>query len=205
MKRRWTRARVAWLIGGLAVLVGGYIVLKWLGLDANAIAAVASAAAALAAFGSASQSSAAARDAIRALSWSAKPVMNVDGSIPPVSEHHLAYIQNDSIYPVDSATVRWTLRDGRTGESTFGKLHGRRTPRGNIYVAGDMGVHYDPIDLGEFSPTSGHDKFEIEYRGANGPTTWRTVILLSYAAQTNPDGTVSYSIGKERLSDDEIH
>ncbi len=206
MKLRWTLV----IIGILAVLVLGYIGLDVAHLDANLITALVTALAAAFAGWSAYLSSRAARettqtarDAVRALSWATKPIMNVGTSLPGLSDHHLVYIQNDSLHPVSTSTVRWTLADGRTGERTFGWLKGRTNPKSSIIVAGAWGVHYDPIDFGDFHTNSGQDKYEIDYRGASGPTTWRTILVVTYYPQPGGDRK-SFAIGTERISDTEL-
>lgn len=204
MKRR-TRAWWVWVSVGLVVIAGGYALLKWAGLDANAIAAVASTGAAIAAFASARESSTTARDAVRALSWGAKPLVNVEVSIPGLSEHHLAYVQNESMHPIAEAVVRWTLQDGNTGQRSYKWLRGRDIPLSNVRRIGDMGVHYPPIDHGEFVPPGqGHDTYEVDYRGANGPTMWRAIIHVHYQAHPGADGTTVYSVRSERVSDTEL-
>lgn len=197
----------------VAVLVAGYVLIENAHLDANLITALVTALAAAFAGWSAFLSSRAARettqtarDALRALSWATKPVIGVDNTTKNVDPHYLVYIQNDSMNAIETASVRWRLRDGRTGERTFGKLAGRNSPKNvSVYVLGAWGVHYEPIDLGDYLATPGDDTFTIEYRGAYGPTTWRTTFTVTWVPERGPNGEVLYGTRTKRISDIELH
>ena len=173
MKRWWARRRktVLVVIGSLAVLIVGSLLLKWIGLDANAFAAVASALAAIAAFASARESSDTARQAIRALAWATKPVLRVRLFNYQQGDQPTLIIENISMYPVARATVRWKMRDGSRGQR---EIPGIEALKGPFDVGNETRLALnDRVQLPQLYGTDGTDLVTIDYWGPNGPVGWR--------------------------------
>ncbi|MEV8214997.1 hypothetical protein [Leifsonia sp. NPDC077715] len=202
MKRWWERRwrTVLIVILALALIVVGSLLLKWLGLDSNAFAAVASALAAIAAFASARESSATAREAARALAFATKPslhleIFNLDN--PPL----MLSIENTSLHRIGGANVRWELRDGRTGNKQLGPLEGRAVP----YAPhpGSRGIAYELVDLGPFEWTNGRDYISVDYWGVNSSVRWRLKFeaLYQYSSDGRRTGT---GFGQRIVSDEEL-
>jgi hypothetical protein len=169
--RRYGRTTLLVVIA-LAVIIAGSLLLKWLGLDPNAFAAVASAAAAIAAFGSARESSSTARDALRALSFATKPTLRLQLFNYSSGDDAQFLVENVSMYPVERAIVTYRLRDGATGTHEIGELKARNTPWDQ--TSNILGPH-DWVRFGIQWPqgASGKDIITVDYWGKYGTTGWR--------------------------------
>lgn len=172
-RARWVR----WVASFLA-LVAGYVVLRWLGIDANAIAAVAGALAAFAALGAASESSQTARQATEALALALKPdpyIRLEPGermSSAETEQQFTLEIENVSQNPGRLIEIRWRLRDGTAGSQGPASFGGRTTPVG-------LGFLHAPgptitIDLGTCDASkTGTDEVEVAFTDAQGLRRWR--------------------------------
>lgn len=168
-ERRWRLALV--VVVSVAILVLGSLLLKWIGLDPNAFAAVASALAAIAAFGSARESSDTARQAIRALAWATKPVLRVRLFNYDRNGQPTLIIENTSMHPVARATVRWKMRDGSRGQQ---EITGIEPLKGPFDVSNETRLApNERIQLPQLYGRDGTDLVTVDYWGANSPLGWR--------------------------------
>jgi hypothetical protein len=201
--RRWKT--VVLVIGGLAVIILGSLALKWMGLDPNAFAAVASALAAIAAFASARESSSTARDAIRALSLSSKPapsltMFDIEGLLAIT-------VANESVHPISRGTIAWKLRNGQRGTTDLGEIPGIRIASKGLTI-GNPGPSRQYNVLPHPGRVNGIDEVTLDYWGTNGPIGWRIVQTFNHQYTTGslPDGTGTsgYSAGSPSKTETEL-
>ncbi|MDR6970843.1 hypothetical protein [Leifsonia shinshuensis] len=174
MRKRWTWWAVAAVVFSAAFIVGGYWAVKTYKLDGNlitalftALAAVGAGVSAFAAFLSAQQSSATARDALRALSLAGRPALEVllvrvEGKFGVMIGHRLVEPK------MDRAVMRWNLRDGRQGQSDFSAA---------FESAGHAKVVAIP---GDFPTIKGSDVITVDFWGKTGPVGWRLRQVYNY-------------------------
>ncbi len=204
--KKWI-GRVALSFSGLALIVaGGYALVLFVGPDtspradvsvdaessarsavadlviayATAITAVATAIAAIAALFAARDSSNAARDASDAFAVATKPEVRVFFDHRDPANHRI-FVENTSMNLITSGSVEWSRRNGRTMKESFDEIAARKTPQGNVYVAGSPGPHVnfatDPIE----DDATGRDTSTVRYRGVGG-VTWERVIVNEYSS-----------------------
>jgi hypothetical protein len=191
LKRWWKHRRktVVIVASAILILVVGSLLLKWLGFDSNAVAAVASALAAIAAFASARESSSTARDAMRALSLSSKPEPRLE--CWDDDDQLKLVIRNESTHPIARAQVSWKLRDGQRGTKELGTLAGIRIASQGLNW-GNEGPMYPHVILTPYpGRIDGVDEVTLDYWGTNGPMGWRLTQTFNHIYTTGslPDGT----------------
>jgi hypothetical protein len=117
VKSGWAKARrlvhnaskTAWVIAVAILLFAGYWLIRSLQLDADSVAAVASALAAFAAFGAALESRRTARDSTRALAFATKPQPVIAMTITTDNETGYSTvkvsIENMTMHPLRTGTL----------------------------------------------------------------------------------------------------
>jgi hypothetical protein len=166
----------------LAVIVGGYVLIRSAHWDANAVAAVATAVAAVAAFASADSSANAARDSVRALSYATKP--RIDLHARQNQDALTIQVVNDSTNPIGSCTLSWTLRDGSKGSRVLGSLAGYSFTTTGL-VIGAQGPSYPTVEITPNpGPKAGTDQYRVEFAGVQGSLRWRSTFEMTHESHT---------------------
>ncbi|WP_182047018.1 hypothetical protein [Curtobacterium sp. ME26] len=169
----------------LAVIVGGYVLIRWVHWDADAVAAVATAAAAVAAFASADSSANAARDSVRALSYATKP--RIDLHVRQNQDSLTVQVVNDSTNPIGSCTLSWTLRDGSTGSRVLGSLAGYSFTTTGLSI-GAQGPSYPTVEI---TPNPGRkagtDEYRVAFAGVQGSLRWRSTFQITHERDATSD------------------
>lgn len=149
---------------------------------ATAATAVASACAAIAAYRAARDSSASARETARAASYAGKPVMHctIERRGDPPNEEARVIVQNLSVMRVHSGSVKWSLRDGTTGEASFGAIDANAIPHGNVWQVGNWGKHVAFTIKRLPDSLRGIDTLVTTYRGELGPVAWERTDYISF-------------------------
>lgn len=163
------------LVAAIVVLVVPYFVpldtkrLAVVAAVATAVAAIAALLSALASSDAARESSAAAQQAIRALSYAAKP--RIELLLKEEEGRRYAVIENVSTHPAEKMLLRWSLTGGVQGESRVDDLKA-------------MNLTSDGMSFGAHGPTrqvalpgfipgeAARDSLTLTYAGSTGPTTW---------------------------------
>jgi len=180
--RRWKTPAI--VVGAVILIVVTYLMLKWSGVDPNAFAAATSAIAAIAAFASARESSATARDAVRALSLSGKPqpelfvLPNTSGT-----EHSVTIrIVNNATNAITRGTLRYQLRTGESGTIPVEPISGAR----HVYSFDALGTDTRDYLIPTSAPATvaGRDIVTLDYWGPHGPLGWRAT--QTYTDQRQP-------------------
>jgi hypothetical protein len=172
-------SKTAWVIAVTILLFGGYWLIRSLKLDADSVAAVASALAAFAAFGAALESRRTAKDSTRALAFATKPQPVVAMTITPDNDTGYSAVkvsvENLAVHPLRSGTLSWLLRDGTTGSVPVGEIRGRTSP--------SVGMFHTPEGIERFSladpfddSLEGVDTVTLDYFGEGPLTGWRQTI-----------------------------
>jgi hypothetical protein len=172
-------SKTAWVIAVAILLFGGYWLIRTLHLDADSVAAVASALAAFAAFGAALESRRTAKDSTRALAYATKPQPVVAMTISPDNETGYSAIkvsvENMAVHPLRSGTLSWLLRDGTTGSVPVGEIRGRTSPSVGMFHAPEGIESFSLADCFDDS-LEGVDTVTLDYCGESSLTTWRQTI-----------------------------
>jgi hypothetical protein len=172
-------SKTAWVIAVAILLFGGYWLIRSLKVDADSVAAVASALAAFAAFGAALESRRTAKDSTRALAFATKPQPVIAMTLTPDNETGYSAvkvsIENLAVHPLRSGTLSWLLRDGTTGALPVSEIRGRTTP--------SVGMFHTPEGIASFSladsfddSLEGIDTVTLDYFGEGPLTGWRQTI-----------------------------
>jgi len=164
MKRRWSRTSTAAVVVALVALAAFYLLVPLAGIDANALAAGGSALAAIAALLAARQSSEAARDSVRALSYATKPEVWIE-TMP--GGGRAIVLRNRASYTAVGVHLEYLPRDGRRKQNHVGRLAGDgaqgQTPRPTF-------LNLDPFG---YPVGDGVDQLLVTFASSYGPVKWR--------------------------------
>lgn len=184
--QQWLRAQSAVfvILAILAVIGVMYVILRTLNLDADSVAAAAGALAAVSAMIAARQSAATAKDASRALALATKPMpelrMNFERSESDFSLSTMSVdIENLSLHPIKSGTLRWLLRDGSSGSHPVGEILGRKTPFGGMFHHAE-GVETLVIATSFDDGVAGEDRVTFDYSGGVRDIVWRSTLAFEW-------------------------
>jgi hypothetical protein len=180
--------RSAFIIG--VVIVAAAIAALALGVNGNAVAAVASAIAAVAAMFSAAESGATARDATRALAWATKPSLGV--GLARVAETNLEQvgISNQSPYAIKRAVVSWTTKDGRSGSKTLGGLPAGE-PTHTMSGLSYRGASWEPFELAPWVNSTGETVVTVDFWGTQSAIGWRLTTRFTWRAEPYKPGNLT--------------
>jgi hypothetical protein len=183
---QWLRAQSAvfLILGILSVIAVLYVIMQSLKLDADSVAAAAAALAAVSAMIAARQSAATAKDATRALALATKPVpelrMNFERSESDFSMSTMSVdVENLSLHPIKSGTLRWLLRDGSSGSHPVGEILGRKTPFGGMFHRAE-GVETLVVATSFDDGVAGVDRVTLDYSGGVRDITWRSTLAIEW-------------------------
>jgi hypothetical protein len=174
-----------------------------LGMNANSISAFASTAAAVAAFLAARESSQAARDSNRALSYATKPDIRaqlLEGNLR--EGHGILMVRNHGNHEARDVRISWQLRDGSKGAHLFPVLSPKPEP-GGVTDGSFITVDAERVDIGEVDisdRTGGTDTLIIEFGTALGQLRWRRIVTTEHTAQA--EGGISSHTYEQHTSQD---
>jgi len=205
LRRNWKP--VTLVAAGVLAIFGLPALLAPLGVDAGAVSATAGAVSAVAAMVAAVQSSSTARDASRALALSTKPQLIVEPQIVWVDEPHTeqvrVLVRNTSPHRVESAELRWRLRDGSKGSRVLGPLDA--APHVPNLLFGNPSSSYDPVLIPSPGRISGTDEFSLTYTGRFPGTGWRLLMpMIVRYGDTSEDAGVPWRTGAGQPEDREL-
>lgn len=198
MRNRWIV-----VLGGIAVLALGSLVSRWLGFDANTIAAMAGALAAIAALAAAVSSSDAARESTRALAYATKPELKVAYWHHQVNDNPARTIIEVEVvghFDVSRATVSWRFKEGESGSAQLGRILGTGAGTSPELRKAEVDVGLAPKLDARGLPTSGADRIVVDYWGSQGGHGWRQ-IKEWYTEASEKDGIVSIGSGLRTMND----
>jgi hypothetical protein len=205
MKLQWVKILV--LAGAVLIMVGAvYLPLKpdraaVVSAVATALAAVAALGSTLASNQSARESSEAARQATRALSYSAKPVIEL--GLKEFNGIRYAVVENVSSHRTSDLILRWRLRNEINGERDLSPLDGMKATSEGL-VFSKRGPRHEAALPGFIPDGNGVESLSVEYAGLTGPTRWEVTYQFGPGISKNRHGDNRYYRPSRLVGDEEI-